>query len=96
MSIVTLSLKILPYAPSRERVYPIVDAVIAYIASTGLPYVVGPSETTIEGELDVVMEVAKQAQHLAVTEGALSVQTIIMIDYHPKGVSIDDKIKKYR
>ena len=96
MSTVTLSLKILRYARTREEVYQVVDDVIAYIASTGLKYVVGPSETTIEGEMDEVLEIAKQAQYLAVEKGALNVQTIIMIDYSPKGVTIDDKIKKYR
>ncbi|AIS52657.1 hypothetical protein TKV_c14910 [Thermoanaerobacter kivui] len=36
---------------SEEDIYPIVDKVIEYIKSTGVKYVVGPMETTMEGEL---------------------------------------------
>jgi uncharacterized protein YqgV (UPF0045/DUF77 family) len=70
--------------------------VIAYIASTGVKYEVGPMETTMEGELDVLMEIVKKATHICVAEGATRVFSMIKIDYKPEGVTMDEKTYQYR
>lgn len=92
---VNLSLQVLPVVP-QERIYPVVDQVIAFIQRSGLKYQVGPMETTIEGELDELLEIVKDCQQICVENGADRVISVIKIDYKPKGVTMDEKIEKYR
>ncbi|KMT23255.1 thiamine-binding protein [Clostridium cylindrosporum] len=94
MSKINVSLQVVPAVP-EERVYPVVDKVIEYIASTGVKYVVGPMETTMEGDLDTLLEIVKKAQHICVEEGASRVVSVVKIDYKSEGVTIDEKIGKY-
>ena len=55
----SIAIQVLPKTDSEEELIRIVDEVIAYIASTGLNYYVGPFETTIEGEsYDELMAIA--------------------------------------
>ena len=95
MAICNVSLQVIPRVP-EERVYPVVDKVIEYIASTGVKYEVGPMETTMEGELDFLLEIVKKAQDICIEEGASRVASMVKIDYKREGVTIDEKIKKYR
>lgn len=95
MAHVNLSLQVIPRVPD-ERIYPVVDTVIHMIQQTGLKYEMGPMETTVEGELDELLEIVKKAQELCVKEGATRVLSVIKIDYKPEGVTMDEKIKKYR
>jgi len=80
----------------QDRVYSVVDKVITLIQASGLPYVVGPMETTIEGDLDSLLDLVKKAQQACVEAGANRIVSIIKIDYSPDGVTIDEKIGKYR
>jgi len=89
-----LSLQILPMVP-QDQVYS-VDKVITLIQASGLPYVVGPMETTIEGDLDSLLDLVKKAQQACVEAGANRIVSIIKIDYSPDGVTINEKISKYR
>ena len=95
MAKVNVSLQVIPTV-EEERIYPVVDKVIEYIASSGVKYVVGPMETTMEGELDELMEIVKRAQEICVEEGAKRVCSMVKIDYKPEGVTIDEKVYKYR
>lgn len=95
MPIVNMSLQVLPVVP-ENRIYDVVDQVIAMIADSGLKYLVGPMETTIEGELEQLLELVKQAQQISIQAGADRVVTIVKIDYKPGGVTMYEKIKKYR
>lgn len=95
MANITMSLQVLPLVP-EERVYPVVDKVIEFIKKSGVKYVVGPMETSMEGEFDQLLEIVKQAQQVCVDQGASRVISIVKIDYKPDGVSIDEKIWKYR
>lgn len=90
-----LSLQILPMVP-QDQVYSTVDKVINLIQVSGLPYVVGPMETTIEGDLDNLLDLVKKAQEACVEAGANRIISVIKIDYSPDGVTIDEKIGKYR
>ncbi len=94
MSPINVSLQVIPKVP-EERVYPVVDKVIEYIASTGVKYIVGPMETTMEGELDTLLEIVKKAQIICSDEGASRVLSVVKIDYKPEGVTMDEKIGKY-
>ncbi|HQA08155.1 MAG TPA: thiamine-binding protein [Syntrophomonadaceae bacterium] len=95
MPIANLSLQILPVV-EEEKIYPLVDQVIHMIQASGFKYIVGPMETTIEGELDSLLDLVKRAQQVCVQGGASRVISVIKIDYKPDGVTMDEKIHKYR
>lgn len=95
MTVCNVSLQVIPKVPD-EQTYTVVDKVIEYINSTGVKYEVGPMETTMEGELDFLLEIVKRAQEICIEEGASRVASMVKIDYKRDGVTIDEKIKKYR
>jgi len=95
MSLSNLSLQVLPVVP-EERIYDVVDKVIEYIKKSGVKYTVAPMETTMEGELDVLLDIVKEANCICIQEGAARVVSIVKIDYKPEGVTMDEKICKYR
>ncbi|KNZ43342.1 thiamine-binding protein [Acetobacterium bakii] len=95
MANVNLSLQVLPVVPDCE-IYYVVDQVIEMIKATGLKYVVGPFETSIEGELDELLEIVKKAQTICTELGAERVVSIVKIDYKEEGVTIDEKVSKYK
>ena len=80
-----------------EEVIRVVDEVIAYIKSTGLNTFVGPCETTIEGDFDQLMDIAKECQKICIRAGAPSVMSYMKVAYNPgEGVwSIDKKVTKH-
>lgn len=94
MAEANLSLQILPVVDEKQ-IYPIVDKVIDLIKSSGLNYVVGPMETSIEGDLDTMLDLVKKAHELCIKADAPRVISVIKIDYKPDGVTIDEKIAKY-
>jgi uncharacterized protein YqgV (UPF0045/DUF77 family) len=94
----SVAIQVLPAVDSDQEVCRIVDEVIAYIASTGLNYYVGPCETAIEGEdYDQLMEIVKNCQKIAIKAGCKSVSAYVKINYRPEGevLTIDQKIGKY-
>ena len=95
----TIGIQVLPKTNSDEETCRIVDEVIAYIASSGLNYVVGPLETTIEGEdYEQLMEIAKNSLLIALKAGCDKVSAYIKVIARTEGeiLSIDEKIGKYR
>ena len=94
----SIALQVLPKVDSQEELIRIVDEVIAYIASTGLNYYVGPFETTIEGEsYDELMTIATNCQKVAINAGCESVSAYIKVVYTPEGevLTIDKKVSKH-
>jgi uncharacterized protein YqgV (UPF0045/DUF77 family) len=93
----SLAIQVLPKTADGDEVIRIVDAVIAYIKSTGLTAFVGPFETTVEGGLDQLMDLAKECQLICIREGADAVSAYIKTAYKPgEGVwSIDKKVTKH-
>jgi uncharacterized protein YqgV (UPF0045/DUF77 family) len=57
---------------------------------------VGPMETTMEGELDRLLEIVREAQQVCAAAGAERILSVVKIDYSTKGVTIDEKVGKYR
>ena len=95
MSRVNISFQILPVV-EEERIYEVVDKVIDYIDKSGVKYEVSAMETNMEGDFDQLMDIIKQSQQICVNEGAPRVVSMVKIDYKPEGVTIDEKVKKYR
>jgi uncharacterized protein (TIGR00106 family) len=90
---VNVAIQVLPFV---DDVFGVVDRAIEVIAASGVRYEVGPMETVMEGPLDQLLEVAKQA-HLACLEaGAESVMTYIKIGDQTCGTTIEEKVGKYR
>ena len=91
----SVAIQVLPKAEGPEMIR-IVDAVIAYIKSTGLNTYVGPFETTVEGDYDQLMEIVRNCQLICIREGAPSVMSYVKINYNPNGIlSIDEKVSKH-
>lgn len=95
MPFVNVSFQVIPVVP-EEDIYDVVDRVIEHIASSGVKYEVGPMETTMEGELGKLMDIVKESQDICVKHGASRVLSVVKIDYKPEGVTIEEKVSKYR
>ena len=93
----SVAIQVLPQTEGG-KLLDVVDKVIGYIKSLGLTYVVGPFETTVEGDIDTLMEMVKQCQIICVREGAPQVMSYVKIAYCPQmGVwSIGEKTSKYK
>ena len=95
----SIAIQVLPKVETDAEVCRIVDAVIAYIQSTGLTYQVGAFETTVEGDsYDELMDMAKDCLKIAVQAGAPKVSAYIKAVYRPEGalLTIEQKTGKYR
>jgi len=90
---VTVAVQVLPLT---EDAYAVVDRAIEVIVQSGVKYEVGPTETTMEGDLDELLEVAKAAHRICFEAGASRVVTIIKIGDAVGGSTISDKMEKYR
>lgn len=95
MPIVNVELQVLPRVED-ERLYDVVDEVIKYIDNSGVKYEVGPMGTTMEGEFDDLMDIVKEAQNICVREGSSRVLSVVKIDYKAEGVTMNEKVGKYR
>ena len=95
---VSAAIQILPKTDSEDELIRIVDEVIAYIASQGLNYYVGPFETTIEGEdYNQMMEIISECSKVAIKAGAPEVSAYIKTVFRPEGevLSIEKKVSKH-
>ncbi|TZE81133.1 MTH1187 family thiamine-binding protein [Calorimonas adulescens] len=95
MSSVNLSLQVIPLV-EEEKVYSVVDRVIEYIKATGVKHLVGPMETTMEGDLDTLLGIVSKVHEICEKEGVHRVISVVKIDYSPDGVTMDEKIGKYK
>jgi uncharacterized protein YqgV (UPF0045/DUF77 family) len=93
---ISLAFQVIPKVPESLHSYDIVDKVIKVVQNSGVKYEVGPMETTMEGDQDVLLNIVKQAQDVCIQNGALEVMTYVKIHYRPSGVTISEKINKYR
>lgn len=95
---VSAAIQILPKTDSEDELIRIVDEVIAYIASSGLNYYVGPFETTVEGEsYEQIMEIISNCSKVAIKAGAPEVSAYIKTVYKPEGgvLTIEKKVSKH-
>ena len=95
MPIVNVGFQVLPKM-SGGNVYPVVDKAIEVVQLSGVKYEVGAMETVMEGELDLLLDIVKRAQEACILAGASEVMTHVKIHYKPEGVSMDEKLAKYR
>ena len=93
----SIAIQVLPQTNDDQELCRMVDEVIAYIAATGLKYEVGPFETVVEGEFNVLMDIIRRCTEIPIEQGAPAVKAFVKINHNPSGVlTIGEKIDKYR
>ena len=95
-SIVNVGFQVLPKTSDGVDSYAVVDEAIAVVSRSGVKYEVGAMETVMEGELDELLDIVKEAQQACIRAGAKEVMTFVKIHYRPEGVTMDEKLEKYR
>lgn len=93
----SMAIQVLPKTENEKELLRIVDSVIEIIANSGLNYVVGPFESTVEGDsMDEILDLLKLCHEKCLTEGAESVSCYVKLHQSKSSIlSIDDKIGKY-
>jgi uncharacterized protein (TIGR00106 family) len=93
MSEITVSFQVIPIC---DDPYPVVDQAIEVVQRSGVKHEVGPHETTMEGELDELLEIVKAGHRACFEAGADRVITFVKIVDVVGGTSIAEKVAKYR
>lgn len=96
MSTINLGFQVLPRVADGVNLYDIVDRAIEVVQASGVKYEVGALETVMEGEMDQLIDIVKRAQQACIDAGAKEIMTHMRIHYRPEGVTMDEKIGKYR
>ena len=93
----SVAIQVLPQQVDQKKMLDCVDAVIEYIASCEVKYTVGPFETVLEGDFDVLMEIVRACFRICVAAGAPGVLGYVKVSYCPEGVlTIAEKTEKYQ
>ena len=79
-----------------EELTPYIDAAIDVVKNSGLKYEIDALSTTIEGELDQILEVVGNAHRAAIRAGARRVVTALQIDDKWVETSIEEQLEGYR
>ena len=90
---VTVSFEVIPL---HEEPFPIVDKAIEVVQASGVLYEVGPHETTMEGNLDQLLEIVKRGHRACFDAGAKRVVTVVKIVESVQGSTIADHVAKFR
>ena len=90
-----LSLQIIPRTGNHDQDIALVDRAIALIDRSGVTYRVGPLETTMEGELETLLDVVRQVNEEMVAHGSPGVLSQVKILYDPSGASMHQLTAKY-
>lgn len=97
MANASIAIQVLPKAEGKELIR-IVDEAIAVLKASGLKTMVGPFETTVEGDFDQLMELVKECQLACIRAGAPGLMSYVKINYQPEGsvLSIEEKVSKHQ
>jgi uncharacterized protein YqgV (UPF0045/DUF77 family) len=90
---VNVAVQVLPLV---QDFLPAVDSAIAVIDASGVHHEVGPMETTMQGRLDRLLEIARQAHLAAMRTSGGAVVTLIKIGDRPQGTTMAEKVEKHR
>ena len=75
---------------------PFVDAAVDEVKKSGLKYEVDAMGTTIEGDLDQVLDIVKRAHQAVRRKGVHRFFTEIRIDDKEEGTTIEEETRDYR
>lgn len=79
-----------------EEMRPYIDAAIDVVKKSGLKYEVEAMSTTMEGDLDSILRVIREAHNAVKNTGAGRVLTEIRIDDRTAGVTMEQALEGYR
>lgn len=83
--------------PRTEDAIPYIDRAVEIIREAGVQYEVGPLDTMIEGDLDLLLDLVKKVHvELAAIGGNTSISSNIKIHYDPQGISSEKLTERYR
>ncbi|OQB45831.1 MAG: hypothetical protein BWY00_01675 [Firmicutes bacterium ADurb.Bin153] len=93
----SLAIQVLPMGTgSKQELYRAVDLAIEVIKESGVMFEVGPFETTMEGEIDILWAVAFKAHRAVKDSGIGSVLTYIKMSESDEPSSMEEKVAKHR
>lgn len=78
------------------QIRPFVDAAVEEVKKSGLKYEVDALGTTVEGELDQILEMVKRAHSAVRDRGAQRVVTELRIDDKQSNTTMEDELRGYR
>ncbi|WP_044642205.1 thiamine-binding protein [Risungbinella massiliensis] len=90
-----VSIQILPHTPNGESSIPYVDQAIEVIQASGVPYRVGPLETTMEGQLSDLLQIVAKMNEKMIEAGCPSTLAQVKICYNPQGITMGQLTEKY-
>lgn len=91
-----VSVQIIPKLENGGDTYPLVDEAIKVIADSGVKYEVHPLETTMEGDLSLLMQIIEKMNQKMIERGSDSVISQVKIVYKPEGITMNSLTEKYR
>jgi uncharacterized protein YqgV (UPF0045/DUF77 family) len=90
--LISLGLQIIPKVDGNEDTYALVDKAIEVVQKSGVPYLITPFETVMEGKYDQLMLIAQQAQQAVLNAGAKECLVYFRIHYKKDvDVTFDEK-----
>lgn len=93
----SIAIQVLPMGvAAKADVFKAVDKAIEVIRKSGVKYEVGPFETTIEGDIDQLWQIAYAAHRAVKDSGVKSVLTYIKMSESDEAYSIEEKVAKHR
>jgi uncharacterized protein YqgV (UPF0045/DUF77 family) len=90
-----LSVQIIPKTANGEDTIPYVDKAIAIIQQSGVPYRVGPLETTMEGEFEELLAILKRLHEAMLELGCPSVMSQVKLLVGGPLASMERLLEKY-
>lgn len=78
-----------------EQLTPFINAAVDVVKKSGLKYEVDAMSTTVEGDLNQILQVVQKAHMAVKSMGADRVLTEIRIDDRV-GVTLEEEVKEYR
>ncbi|MFK9093927.1 MTH1187 family thiamine-binding protein [Bacillus salipaludis] len=91
-----ISIQIIPKTKNGESVIPYVDEAIRVIQESGVKFEVHPLETTMEGDLQQLLQVITKMNDRMIEMGSSNVISQIKVLYQPSGIAMDQLTEKYR
>ncbi len=91
-----VSVQIIPKTKNGEDVIPYVDEAISVIEKSGVKFEVHPLETTMEGDLEKLLQVIVEMNKRMIEMGSKNVISQIKILYQPDGITMERLTEKYR
>ncbi|WP_078409424.1 MTH1187 family thiamine-binding protein [Priestia abyssalis] len=91
-----VSIQIIPKTKDGESVIPYVDEAIRVIQESGIKYEVHPLETTMEGELQELLEIIAKMNERMIEMGSHNVISQVKVLYQPDGITMEQLTEKHR